>query len=791
MQAAARVDTCVAAPREGWRLAASHTWQRGGARRASPFLCGLSQACGSSMDAHEAEEALPRLRAALRLDAWDACTHTALGSAYRAVGDRASAHRAYRAALALEPASQDAGNGLWALLDGDEDAAAAAASSLAADASATWAAARLAQRHELAGRIDAAIPLLQSLLRAEPQNSGAWTAIARCYAATGKATAARRALGRAVELSPGDAEAGAALCALLDASGEGAAADAAALAAFERTPDARWAAARCAAVYAREGRHADALRAFQALLRQDPDDAVCWEALGVSYTALGRPAAAAKAFARALVLAPSPAERPLSAVSAASLALAHGGSLTAEASAAVARDATGDHPVALLTAAAAALAAARHAFRAGAHVRAGAALHRACEAAAAAAAANGTCSAAWKALGDALTAHRDVTPHAVATVACDARRRACLRGGAAYAHRVHLTPCVGAAWRDLAAARCAAAHGCKPAEQAVFAALLAAAIRAARTGLRVEPSSASAWSTLGAAVTGTAAAESALCRALELEARISNASAALGRLYLRADAADALVRAAALLESARAGDASDAGAWVSTALVFEAEGNHSQAIGALRRAVAAGGDPESDLRLALSLCIDTGEVEAFAPAQRAAASLVLQPEAYAAVGWCLHSRGLHIDSAEAFEYAAKLGGDSNSALLEAAAASRTAAASQLRAAHAFHAARVALGKQLVQEVLVPEAFSPLALHGVSSAALQAILARCTPDDREKCTGVLASHNAGALLHRRMAHALPTLPACLLGPTSDAADHASAWARLAQLHDAVLLCASSA
>ena len=745
----------------------------------------------SPMDAREAEEVLPQLRAALRLDAWDASTYSALGAACCAVGDRASAHRAYRAALALAPASREAGNGLWTLLDGDEDAAVTAAAALAADVSATWAAARLAQRHEVAGRFDAAIPLLQSLLRAEPQNPGAWTAIARCYAASDRATAARRALGRAVELSPGDADAGAALCALLDASGEGAAADAAALAAFERTPDALWAAARCAAVCWREKRHADALPALQALLRRSPDDAACWEALGVSYTASGRPAAAAKAFARALVLAPSPAEMPLSAVSAACLALAQGGLLTAEASATVARDATGNHPASLLLAAAAALAAARHAFRAGAHERAAAALHRACEAAAAAAAVHGTCSAAWKALGDALTAHRDVTPRSVASAACDARCRACLRGGAAYAHCVHLAPFVGAAWRDLAAARSAAAHACKPAEQDVIAALLATAIRAARAGLRVEPMSAASWCTLGAAVTETAAAESAMCRALELEASTSKASAALGRLYLRAGAADASVQAAALLESARAGDASDAGAWVSTALMLEATGNHNQAIGALRQAVAAGGDPESDMRFALLLCSNSEAVEAFAPAKRAVTALELKPQAYAAVGWCLRSLGLHVKATEAFECAVKLSGGLNSTLLDAAAVSRTAAASQLRAAHAFHAAKVALGKQLAREVLVPEVFSPLAMHGLDVAALQAVLARCTADDREKCTDVLATRDAAVLLHRHMAHALPTLPACVLIPDHDAPKHASAWARLAQLHGAVLSNASGA
>jgi tetratricopeptide (TPR) repeat protein len=743
------------------------------------------------MDAQEAEEAVPWLRAALRLDAWNATTHTSLGAAYAKLGDSGSARRAYRAALSLAPASRDAGDGLWTLLDGDAEAAAAAASALAADAGASWAAARLAQRHEAAGRFDAAVPLLQAQLRAEPQNTGAWAAIARCYSATGKVTAARRALGRAVELSPGDDDAGAALCALLDAAGEGAAADTAALAAFERAPDARWAAARCAAVCSREGRHSDALPALQALLRRDPENAARWEALGACYAALGRPSAAAKAHARALALAPSAAERPLSAVLAAALALAHGGSLAAEQAAVVARAATGDHPVALLTASAAALTAARDAFRAGAHSRAASALHRAREAAAGAAAARGTSGAAWKALGDALTAHRDVTPLAHVAGARDqlsayaARRRACLQGGAAYAHRVHLTPCVGAAWRDLAAARCAAVHACWPADQA-SAASLTAASRAARAGLRVEPACAALWSTLAAAVTEPAAAESALCHALQLEPQMPRSSAALGRLYLGADAADAsVVRAAALLESARASEASDAGAWLSTALMFEAEGNRSQAVGALRRSVAAGGDPEADLRLALLLCNDAGGAEAFAPALRAAATLVLQPEAHAAFGRCLQSRGLYAEAAEAFERAATLHGDSGAPLRAAAAAARAAAASHARVAHGLHTARVALGKQLVQEVQTPAVFSPLAHHGVCAAALQAVMARCSPEDRETCAALLAQNGASALLKRHTAHALPTLPACVLASDAAAPDGSSPWARLAQLHAAAL------
>ena len=752
------------------------------------------------MNAHEAEEALPRLRAALRVDAWDAATYTRIGAACAALGNSASARRAYRTALSLAPASREAGGGLWTLLGGDDDAADAAASALAADAGASWAAARLAERHEAAGRPDAAIPLLQTQLRAEPQNASAWVAIARCYSATGKANAARRALGRAVELSPGDAEVGTALCALLDAAGECAAADAAAAAAFERAPDARWAAARCAAVCTREERHGDALPALQALLRRDPDDATCWEALGACYAALGRPSAASKAFARALALAPFPAERPLSAALAASLALAHGGSLSAEASAVVARAATGDHPVTLLVASAAALTAARDAFRAGAHARAASALRRACDAAASAAAARGTCGAAWKALGDALTAHRDVTPAAIAADTAEqlsagaaaycARRRACLQGGAAYAHRVHLMPCVGSAWRDLAAARCAARHASRPAKQD-SAAFQTAAIRAARAGLRVEPSSAALWSTLAAAVAEPAAAESALCHALELEARMPKASAALGRLYLRADAADeTVVQAAALLESARASDASDAGAWLSTALMFQAEGNRSQGTGALRRAVAAGADPESDLRLALLLCGDSCEGEAFAPAQRAAVALALQPEAHAALGWSLYSRGLFHEAADEFERAAVLCLDSAAPLHAAAAAARVAAASQARAAHALHAARVAVGKQLVQEAQAPATFSPLALHGVGAAALQTVLARSSPDDRETCAAMLASNGASALLDRRTAHALPTLPACVLHNDSArcATDVAPAWARLARLHAAVLSCA---
>ena len=85
--------------------------------------------------------------------------------------------------------------------------------------------------------------------------------------------------------------------------------------------------------------------------------------------------------------------------------------------------------------------------------------------------------------------------------------------------------------------------------------------------------------------------------------------------------------------------------------------------------------------------------------------------------------------AEAFDWAIRLCCQSQrrleSSLLEAAAATRSAAASQLRAAHALHTAQIAQGKQLAQEVLVHEAFSLLALHGLNTAAMQADLARCT------------------------------------------------------------------
>ena len=95
--------------------------------------------------------------------------------------------------------------------------------------------------------------------------------------------------------------------------------------------------------------------------------------------------------------------------------------------------------------------------------------------------------------------------------------------------------------------------------------------------------------TLTAAVTGDVAAESALCRVLDLEARMSMQAPLWGAYISELLLHNELVRAAALLESARAGDACDAGAWFSKALVFEAEGNHNRASEeALRRAVVCG-----------------------------------------------------------------------------------------------------------------------------------------------------------------------------------------------------------
>jgi tetratricopeptide (TPR) repeat protein len=764
-------------------------------------------------EADAAAEALPVLQAALRAGgAWHAHTHLALGSARAALGDSAGSLRAYTMSLALEPACAAAGDALWRALNGNEVAQAAALGALAADGRATWAAFRLADTHEVAGRCDQAIPLLQAALRVDPQDAGAWARLGRCYLAAGKATHARRALARAVDLAPADPTPGASLCALLDSAGEAAAADAAALAAFQRAPDAAWAAARVAASCTRAGRHVEALPALQACLRAQPRDSATWEALGACYTALGRPSAAAKAFARALALVASPNERPFSAIASASLALSLGGAAAAEACAAEACAASGGHPAAQLAASGAALATAREAFRWGAHARAAAALGCAVAAATAATASRATACCTWKALGDALTAHRDVTPQHVAGAgdalaagvsAYVARGEACMRGGAAYARAVHLAPWSGCGWGDLAAARGGAAHAvsCGAAQQrARGAALRASAARAACTGLRLAPACAGLWCTLAAATSSPAAAESALCHALALDAQAPGAAAALGRLYLAAcvgaaaggaAAEGALVRAASLLESARAGDASDAGAWVSTALVFAAQRNEEQELGALRRAVAVGGDPEADLRLAVALLHAAADEQqdALAPAARAAAALPLQPGAHAALGQLHRGRGLHIEAAAAYERAAALTAQEAAAqqLRVAAADARAAADAQVRVARTLEAARASLGAQLAHAM---EAASPapnagcmaaLRVHGAAAAVLQVLQARTAPAALDAATSLLGAHAASALLQRRTAHMLPTLPMCTLSVADDGG--ASAWAQLAQQHAA--------
>ena len=772
------------------------------------------------MDADEASELLPLLQAQAVQAPWDAGVRADLGRARAALGDHAGALRALHTALSLEPSNVAAGEALWTLLDGNADATAAASAALAADATATWAALRLATQHEAAGCHSEAIPLLQSLLRAEPQHVAAWCSLGRCFDAVGKQAAARRALGRAVELSPASSDAGAALCALLDAAGESAAADAAATAALQRAPAAHWAAARAAAAFTSAGRHADALPALQSLCRADAEDAGAWEALGACYLALGRPSAAAKAFSRVLALAADPAERPYATVALASLALALGGAAAAEASAVAACSATAGHPAALTAAAAAALLSAREAFRGGAHARAAAALERAATAAAAAAAASGTLCSAWKALGDALVAHRDVTPQraqlpaeprAAGVCAYAARVTACLRGSAAFSHAVHLAPWLGTAWGDVASARCAAAHALRAsrrddAARAQCDALHEAATRAARAGLRCEPACAALWSTLAAAALQHVAAESALCRALVLDPHVPGAAAALGRLYLLADADAevALVRAAALLEAARASDAADAGAWVSTALMFAAQRNEDQAMGGLRRAVAAGGSPEADALLAAALSgVASSQHEAHGAASRAIAALPLQAGARAALACVYHARGLHTEAAAVYAHAADLADDADAAdkLRAAAAAASAAADAQACAVRKLNATRTALGADLEQTMKSAAAMdaacsAALVSHGVGAALLQATLARSAPAARDACASLLAANDAAVLLQRRCAHALPVLPShcrmvasgephCGMVLSGEPASAGSAWSQFAHLHASLL------
>jgi CelD/BcsL family acetyltransferase involved in cellulose biosynthesis len=74
---------------------------------------------------------------------------------------------------------------------------------------------------------------------------------------------------------------------------------------------------------------------------------------------------------------------------------------------------------------------------------------------------------------------------------------------------------------------------------------------------------------------------------------------------------------------------------------------------------------------------------------------------------------------------------------------------------------------------------------VCAAALQAVLARSSPKDSETCAALLASNDASALLQRRLAHALPTLPACVVRSASDAPESAPAWTRFAMQHTTVL------
>ncbi len=735
-------------------------------------------------------------RAALRLDAWHAPSHAALGASLAAAGKKEAAARAFSLALSLRPSAGEASFDQLARLLDDSDAAARLAAAVSeVEPAAVWPYAARARAASSAGKHADAVDALQNALRLAPEDASLWAALGGAYAALGKAAAARRAYGRSVELRPADDVAGSALCALLD----DASADAAAAAAFARDRMAVWAASRVAAAARREGRQEDAIQALRSLLRATPDDAAAWEALGGSYLGAGRPAAAAAACAHAQCLA-SDAALPMpqfAAAATALLALNNEPPPAAEAAALAAVSAWPSSAFAHATASRAAFAAAQHAARQGARAIADEALLRAHRSAAASVRCvdGGVCSAAWKALGDAALASAD-----------DEGDRVSGRYAArAYAHALHARPNDGAAWADFALASAAVAGA------AASKVRTAAASSAARAGLRAwsaasggAPPPAALWCTLASLQhTNVAAHESALCHAALLGAAPgARAATALARLYLWQAASDArtcatphermLASAEACLESARATMGADAAAaWLATALLHGARGgdaSHEAAIAALRTGVAGGGDAEADARLAAALLAapqpEKAKHEALAPACRAAAWRPRCVRSAAAAAGAMAARGLHAQAAAAYGHAAQIaspGSDEAAALQDAQRTCAKDAASAAAGARALARASAACAHALLPHAGSPRAADALRRHGASAAALVASVPKeaCAAGD---CL------NASRLLSPRLAHALPTMPVAYARDAREAAlsqecGDGGALALWADLHEA--------
>jgi hypothetical protein len=320
----------------------------------------------------------------------------------------------------------------------------------------------------------------------------------------------------------------------------------------------------------------------------------------------------------------------------------------------------------------------------------------------------------------------------------------------ARARAVHLRPAEPGCWSSLAVA--ARRAGAPP----------RSVLRASLTALRLPPAceTPECWAVFAAVLLAQdgpgAGVESALCRAVQLGGEGGTAAAvALARLYLVAAAsaqqqaspspAQLLSAASSCLQAARStpsNSASVGAAWLATALLQRAEAGDSEAaaLAALQAASAAGGEPEADARLALALLArsEQQQVDALAPAVRAAAWRPACVHCAAAAAGALHARSLPAQAAVAYDRAVALspaqGAEMRLRLARAAADAHAAAANEQMAAAQLHAALSAACESLRQG---------LALPAGSRCAASLLAAECRAERRS--------------LDAHVVHCMPSLP----------------------------------
>ena len=157
-----------------------------------------------------AHEAL--MLGAARASPYRAAAFAHLGLFLAAAGDSARARKCRARALALRPDDPTAGPIAFtdALADDNlPEAIAVCHRALSVDTSCAWAANRLASASLRVGDFEDAARALRVVLRASPDNAGAWEALGSSYASLGRHTAALKAFERASAVSSADASASA------------------------------------------------------------------------------------------------------------------------------------------------------------------------------------------------------------------------------------------------------------------------------------------------------------------------------------------------------------------------------------------------------------------------------------------------------------------------------------------------------------------------------------------------------------------------------------------------------